>query len=418
MACILALAFLMSNNRKRINYRLVLSGLGLQLVLAVFILKVPIGQELFAGLGVAVSKLLEYGDKGAEFVFGILVKKETLEKIFGAGSSFIFALKVTPTIIFVSVLVSVAYHIGLMQRVVALIAKGVYYLLGVSGSEALSNVASAFVGQVEAQIMIKPYVPGMTQSELLASMAGSMACIAGGVMAVYISMGVPAPYLIAASIMAAPAALVISKIVYPETEESETKGSVKLEITKTNANLVDAIAHGASDGMKVAINVIAMLIGFIALIAMVDAVLGAFGGFLVRSFGWSLAGVGIDLATLSLKQTLGAVFAGFALVMGVPMQDVSKVGALLGTKFVVNEFVAYTDLSALLAAKTLTPKAVAIASFALCGFANLSSIAIQIGGIGELAPSRRADLAKLGVRALLCGTLASYLSATWAGILM
>jgi CNT family concentrative nucleoside transporter len=418
VACILALAFLMSNNRKRINYRLVLSGLGLQLVLAVFILKVPIGQELFAGLGVAVSKLLEYGDKGAEFVFGILVKKETLEKIFGAGSSFIFALKVTPTIIFVSVLVSVAYHIGLMQRVVALIAKGVYYLLGVSGSEALSNVASAFVGQVEAQIMIKPYVPGMTQSELLASMAGSMACIAGGVMAVYISMGVPAPYLIAASIMAAPAALVISKIVYPETEESETKGSVKLEITKTNANLVDAIAHGASDGMKVAINVIAMLIGFIALIAMVDAVLGAFGGFLVRSFGWSLAGVGIDLATLSLKQTLGAVFAGFALVMGVPMQDVSKVGALLGTKFVVNEFVAYTDLSALLAAKTLTPKAVAIASFALCGFANLSSIAIQIGGIGELAPSRRADLAKLGVRALLCGTLASYLSATWAGILM
>lgn len=418
MVCILALAFLMSNNRCRINYRLVLSGLGLQLVLAVFILKVPIGQELFAGLGVAVAKLLEYGDKGAEFVFGILVRKETLEKIFGAGSSFIFALKVTPTIIFVSVLVSVAYHIGLMQRVVSLIAKGVYYLLGVSGSEALSNVASAFVGQVEAQIMIKPYVPGMTQSELLASMSGSMACIAGGVMAVYISMGVPAPYLIAASIMAAPAALVISKIVYPETEESETKGSVKLEITKTNANLVDAIAHGASDGMKVAINVIAMLIGFIALIAMADAVLGACGGFLARQFGWSLAGIGIDLATLSLKQILGVLFAAFAFVMGVPMQDVSRVGALLGTKFVVNEFVAYTDLSALLTAKTLTPKAVAIASFALCGFANLSSIAIQIGGIGELAPSRRADLAKLGVRALLCGTLASYLSATWAGILM
>jgi CNT family concentrative nucleoside transporter len=418
VVCILALAFLMSNNRCRINYRLVLSGLALQLVLAVFILKVPIGQELFAGLGVAVAKLLEYGDKGAEFVFGILVRKETLEKIFGAGSSFIFALKVTPTIIFVSVLVSVAYHIGLMQRVVSLIAKGVYYLLGVSGSEALSNVASAFVGQVEAQIMIKPYVPGMTQSELLASMSGSMACIAGGVMAVYISMGVPAPYLIAASIMAAPAALVISKIVYPETEESETKGSVKLEITKTNANLVDAIAHGASDGMKVAINVIAMLIGFIALIAMADAVLGACGGFLARQFGWSLAGIGIDLATLSLKQILGVLFAAFAFVMGVPMQDVSRVGALLGTKFVVNEFVAYTDLSALLTAKTLTPKAVAIASFALCGFANLSSIAIQIGGIGELAPSRRADLAKLGVRALLCGTLASYLSATWAGILM
>ncbi len=418
IACILALAYALSNNRKRINYRLVLTGLGLQLVLAVFILKVPLGQQLFAALGAAVSQLLDYSNKGAEFVFGILVHKETLEKVFGAGSSFIFALKVMPTIIFVSVLVSVAYHIGLMQRVVAVIAKGVYLLMGVSGSEALSNVASAFVGQVEAQIMIRPYVPGMTMSELLASMAGSMACIAGGVMAVYISMGVPAPYLIAASLMAAPAALVIAKIVYPETEESETKGIVKLQIEKQDANLVDAIAHGASDGMKVAINVIAMLIGFIALIAMVDAILGGAGYFAATQWGWSFAGIGIDLATLSLKQILGALFAGFALVMGVPMPDVQRVGSLLGTKFVINEFVAYSDMSAMLAKSVLTPKAVVIASFALCGFANLSSIAIQIGGIGELAPSRRSDLAKLGVRALICGTLASYLSATIAGMLM
>lgn len=415
---ILGLAFLLSNNRKAINKRLILSGLGLQLALAIFILKVPIGQQMFAAVGAGVEHLLGAANKGAEFVFGILVKPETLEKIFGAGSSFIFALKVTPTIIFVSVLVSIAYHIGLMQRVVAVIAKGVYYLMGVSGSEALSNVASAFVGQVEAQIMIKPYVPGMTNSELLASMAGSMACIAGGVMAVYISMGVPAPYLIAASLMAAPAALVISKIVYPETEESETKGEVKLDIKKQNANLVDAIAHGASDGMKVSINVIAMLIGFIAVIALVDMMLASLGNFCANTFGWSWQSVGINLATLSLKDILGLVFSGFAFVMGVPSQDMVRVGSLLGTKFVINEFVAYSDMSGMLKTSLLSPKAVVIASFALCGFANLSSIAIQIGGIGELAPSRRTDLAKLGVRALICGTLASYLSATVAGMLM
>ncbi len=415
---ILGIAFLLSNNRKAINKRLVFTGLGLQLALAIFILKVPIGQQIFAAVGAGVEHLLGAANKGAEFVFGILVKPEVLDKIFGAGSSFIFALKVTPTIIFVSVLVSIAYHIGLMQRVVAVIARGVYYLMGVSGSEALSNVASAFVGQVEAQIMIKPYVTGMTNSELLASMAGSMACIAGGVMAVYISMGVPAPYLIAASLMAAPAALVISKIVYPETEESETKGEVKLEIKKQNANLVDAIAHGASDGMKVSINVIAMLIGFIAVIALVDMFLSSIGAFCANTFGWSWQAIGINLATLSLKDLLGLIFSGFAFVMGVPAQDVMRVGSLLGTKFVINEFVAYSDMSRMLAKEVLTPKAVAIASFALCGFANLSSIAIQIGGIGELAPSRRTDLAKLGVRALVCGTLASYLSATVAGMLM
>jgi concentrative nucleoside transporter, CNT family len=415
---ILGLAFALSNNRRAISLRLVLTGLGLQLLLAVFILKVPLGQQLFAALGAGVTQLLDFSAKGAEFVFGILVKPAKLEGVFGIGEGFIFALKVTPTIIFVSVLVSIAYHIGLMQRVVAVIAKGVYYLMGVSGSEALSNVASAFVGQVEAQIMIKPYVPGMTNSELLASMAGSMACIAGGVMAVYISMGVPAPYLIAASVMAAPAALVISKIVYPETEESETKSEVKLEIKKQNANLVDAIAHGATDGMKVSINVIAMLIGFIAIIAMVDAFLGFAGAFAVRQFGWSLSNVGINLATLSLKDILGFLFAGFAVVMGVPQGDVLRVGGLLGTKFVINEFVAYSDMSRMMTSNALSPKALLIASFALCGFANLSSIAIQIGGIGELAPTRRTDLAKLGFRALICGTLASYLSATIAGILL
>jgi len=269
---------------------------------------------------------------------------------------------------------------------------------------------------VEAQIMIKPYLSSMTRSELLASMAGSMACIAGGVMAVYISMGVPAPYLLAASIMAAPAALVISKIVLPETEESATKGAVKLEVRKVHANLLDAISHGASDGLKVSLNVIAMLIGFIALIALVNATLG-WSGRLIGLTGLSLDFIGININALSLDAIFGAVFSLFAFVMGVPMQDIHTVGTLLGTKMVINEFVAYANMSPMIANQTLSPKAIAIASFACCGFANFSSIAIQVGGIGELAPDRRKDLAALGFRALLCGTLASYLSATIAGIL-
>ncbi|MBK0401610.1 NupC/NupG family nucleoside CNT transporter [Adhaeribacter sp. BT258] len=415
VALILGIAFLMSNNRKAINYRLVIVGLLVQLGLAIFILKVPIGKVIFGKLGAGVTKLLDFSSKGAEFVFGPLVNRELMAQVFGPSNSFVFFFNIIPTIIFVAVLVNILYHIGLMQRIVAVIAKAVHWLMGVSGSEALSNVASAFVGQVEAQIMIKPYLAGMTRSELLASMAGSMACIAGGVMAVYIALGVPAEYLIAASLMAAPAALVISKIVYPETEPSETKGTVKLEVTKQHSNLIDAISHGASDGLRVGLNVIAMLLGFIALIALVDYLLGSIGGLLV-SAGLDLTGVGVDLSKLSLKTILGAVFAGFAWAMGVPTKDIFDAGSLMGTKMVLNEFVAYLDLTAL--KDKLEPKSFLIASFALCGFANFSSIAIQVGGIGELAPTRRKDLANLGVRALICGTLASYLSATLAGLLM
>ncbi|MCS6820297.1 MAG: NupC/NupG family nucleoside CNT transporter [Microscillaceae bacterium] len=414
---ILGIAFLLSNNRKAINYRLVASGLALQLGLAIFILKVPIGQQIFASLGTFVKDLLDFADQGANFVFGVLVKKKEMTQVFGQENEFIFFFKIIPTIIFVAVLVSIAYHIGLMQRVVAFFARIVYWLMGASGSEALSNVASAFVGQVEAQIMIKPYLKGMTKSELLASMAGSMACIAGGVMAVYISFGIPAAYLIAASIMAAPGALVISKIVYPETEESETKRKIQLEVQKIHANLVDAISHGAGDGLKVSLNVVAMLIGFIALIAMIDAGLGWIGRILAEYTSLSLNFIGIDLAKLSLKSILGAFFALFSWVMGVPSQDVYTAGSLLGTKIVVNEFVAYLDLTALMKSNSLQPKSIVILSFALCGFANFSSIAIQVGGIGQLAPERRADIASLGFKALICGTLASYLSATIAGML-
>ena len=412
---IFAIAFLMSNNRKAINYRLVLSGLAIQLSLAVFILKVPLGKTIFSWLGDAVTKILNFSQAGAAFVFGPLVNSVNMSKAFGNGNEFIFFFNIIPTIIFVAVLVSVAYYLGIMQRIVKFIAYIVYKLMGVSGSEALSNVASAFVGQVEAQIMIKPYLKGMTMSELLASMTGSMACIAGGVMAVYIALGVPAEYLIAASLMAAPAALVISKIVWPETEISETKGVVSLEIKKTNANLVDAISHGASDGLKVGLNVVAMLIGFIAIIALVDFVLGKIG-YGLDSLGMSLSFIGINLKTLSLNQILGSLFSVFAFAMGVPGKDIQVAGSLMGTKMVINEFVAYLDLAKIKA--TLDPKTILITSFALCGFANFSSIAIQVGGIGELSPERRTDLAKLGMRALICGTLASYLSATIAGILM
>lgn len=417
IAVILGLAFLLSNNRKAINYRLVLSGLGIQLGLALFILKTSVGQNLFFSLGNYIKKLLEMADKGGEFVFGGLVRPDLLKPVLGDAYSYVFILKIMPAIIFVAVLVNIAYHIGLMQIVVSFFARIVHALMRVSGSEALSNISSAFVGQVEAQIMIKPYLATMTMSELLASMSGSMACIAGGVMAVYISMGVPAPYLLAASIMAAPGALVISKIVWPETEESPTKGAVKLEVKKSHANLLDAISHGAGDGLKVSLNVMAMLIGFIALIALGDVIIAKIVEIpnLFKAEGEALI-VGSEV--LNLNKIFGAVFSVFAWVMGVPAQDTQVVGSLMGTKMVINEFVAYSQLTPMLNSGALNPKSVVIASFALCGFANFSSIAIQVGGIGELAPSRRADLARLGFKALICGTLASYLSATIAGIMM
>lgn len=413
---ILGLAFLWSNNRKKINYRLVITGLILQVALAVFILKVPIGQEIFFWLGKAINKLLDFSKAGGLFVFGDLTKVTQIlpEGIVKSG---VFLFILLPTIIFVCVLVAIAYHIGLMQRIIAVIARFVHWAMRVSGSEALSNVASAFVGQVEAQIMIRPYLSGMTMSELLASMTGSMACIAGGVMAVYISMGVPASYLLAASLMAAPGALVIAKIVFPETEESETKGVVKLEVKKEHSNIMDAISHGASDGMKISINVIAMLIGVIALIALIDALLGYFGHFLSWT-GLSLNALGLNVDNLRLKDVVGSFFSLFAIVMGVPPSESLHVGSLMGTKMVINEFVAYSDLTPMIKQGLLSAKSVIIASFALCGFANFSSIAIQLGGIGVLVPNRKADLAKLGFKAMLCGTMASYISASLAGILL
>ncbi len=301
-----------------------------------------------------------------------------------------------------------------MQKIVAFFAKLMYKIMNVSGAEALSNIASVFVGQVEAQIMIRPYLATATKSEILASMTGSMACIAGGVMAIYIAMGVDAKFLLAASVMAAPGALAVAKIIYPEVEESSTKNEVKVNIERAHVNLIDSIAHAASDGMKVSLNVIAMLIALLSLIAMADWIL-AKAGFFLYDF-CHINPSFIDLSNLSLKSILGSLFGFFALVMGVPFENAAEVGALMGEKLVLNEFIAYTDLIAL--KDVLTPKAVTIASFALCGFANFGSIAIQIGGIGELAPTRRKDIARLGIKALIAGTFASYISACMAGILL
>ena len=330
---------------------------------------------------------------------------------------FIFGFSVLATIILVCVLVAIFYHFGVMQRIVSVVARAMNWVMRVSGAEALSNVASAFVGQVEAQVMIRPYLKGMTMSELLASMSGSLACIAGGILVVYVSFGAKAEYLLAASLMAAPAALVISKIVWPETEESETMGRVKLEVKSPYTNVIDAVSHGAGDGMKISMNVIAMLIGFLGLIALINFLLMKFGMLFHLDF------------SLTLDWIFGKIFSPMAWAMGVPSGDVSNVATMLGKKLSINEFVAFSDLTQTMVPNAqgvlvkgyqsvISEKALLIVSFAICGFANFSSVGMQIGGIGALVPERRADLARLGMRALLCGTLASYLSATIAGLLM
>ena len=400
---ILGIAYLLSNNRKAINYRTVGMGLALQAGLALFILKTSVGAVVFSTLGNWVTRIINFSNAGAKFVFGPLADVPAVAKAFNGGG-FIFFFNIIPTIIFVAVLVNIFYHLGVIQFIVKILAKGMKILMGVSGSEALSNISSAFVGQVEAQIMIKPYLKGMTLSELTASMSGSYACIAGGVMATYIQFGVPAAYLIAASIMAAPGALAISKIIYPETEESETKGTVTLKVEKEHSNMIDAISAGCSDGLKVGLNVLAMLIGFLALIALINFIFSKVGGI-------------FNYSEFTLDTLLGYLFAGFAWCMGVPKAEIVQAGALMGTKLAANEFVAYLNLAPMIAAKTLSPKTIVIVSFALCGFANFGSLGIQIGGISALEPSRRADLTKVAVRALIAGTLASYMSATLAGIL-
>ena len=410
VALILGIAVLFSNNRTKINLRLVLSGITLQVVIALLIFHVgPVGR-FFQLVGQGIGKLEEFARAGAAFVYGGIIVDQFGKPGNYVAGGFVFAFNVTATIVLVCALVAILYHFGIMQRVVAVVAKAMNFIMRVSGAEALSNVASALVGQVEAQVMIRPYLAGMTKSELLASMSGSLACIAGGILVVYVNMGKNAgldlaPMLITASLMAAPGALVIAKIIYPETEESQTMGQVKLEVKSDYSNVIDAVSHGAGDGFKIAMNVIAMLIGFIAVIACIDWIMVSIGHLFNPNFD------------LTLNWIFGKAFYPMAWAMGVPSVDVNNVATLLGQKITINEFVAFKSLTDKVV-PIITPKGLLIVSIAICGFANFSSVGMQIGGIGALVPERRADLAKLGLKALLCGTLASYLSATIAGIVV
>ncbi|MGN0193394.1 MAG: NupC/NupG family nucleoside CNT transporter [Candidatus Gastranaerophilaceae bacterium] len=410
----LAIAFLMSNNRKQINYKTVTVGFLLQIALAVFILKVPLGIKIFEFIGNLVNKILESAMAGANFVFGFLTASpDKLTELFGSNS-FIFTLQLIPTLIFMMVLVNILYYYGIMQKIIMLLGKAMNKIMDVSGAEALSNAASTFLGNVAAQSVIKPYLPNLTRSELLASMTGSTACISGSVLMLYAGWGVPMQYLLAASVMAAPGAFVVSKIVFPETGEPQTKDNFKIRKRRTDVNVLDAISKGASEGLKVALNVVAMLLALVALLSFIDLFIGKAGILLHDWTHLDLSCVGLDITHLSLKAILGKVFSIFALLMGVSPADISNVGTLIGEKFVINETLGYMDMVKM----TLTPKSQAIATFALCGFANIATIAIQIGGIGELAPNQRKNLARLGFRALICGTLTSYISACIAGILV
>ncbi len=437
MLLLIGIAFLMSNNKKKINWKLVLYGLGLQFTFAVLIIKgdllasyfSPLGwvKTFFAWISSFFVLVLNFTTEGAKFVFGTLAISPGTDGSMGM----FFAFQVLPTIIFFASLMAILYHLGVMQKIVQGMAWVMAKILGTSGAESLSASANIFVGQTEAPLMIKPFIKGMTNSELLTVMVGGMATVAGGVMAAYIQilsqsfadvMGLSineaqlmfATHLLGASVMAAPAGLIISKIIYPETKEPETKGSVKINIEKTSSNVIEAAASGASEGLKLALNVGAMLIAFIALIALSNYMLEEIGelfginSMLVEQYG----------KPLNLQFILGFCLQFLALGIGVPWEDALQFGSLFGTKIVLNEFVAYFDLGILIETKEIiNEKTILMATYALCGFANFSSIAIQIGGISPLAPDRKSDLAKLGLRAVAGGALATLMTATLAGIL-
>ncbi len=394
---LLGIAVAMSNNRKQINIRIVAWGLGLQLLFALFILKTSIGKPLFEFLDKAISKLISFSDAGGDFLFTSFVPDV------GFHTALVnFAFRALPTIIFFSALMSVLYHLGIIQFVVKWIAKAMQKTMGTSGSETLSVSANIFVGQTEAPLMVRPFISKMTHSELMAVMVGGFATVAGGVLAIYVKWLTDIPgiagHLLAASVMSAPAALVIAKIIYPETEDSETMGDLKIEVERTSSNAMEALGNGASDGLKLAANVAAMLVAFISIVAMVNYLLG-------------FAGTSID-------QLLGLIFQPLAWTMGVPWEESALMGTLMGKKIAFTELIAYGDLKGIMASGQISERTAIIASYALCGFANFGSIGIQLGGIGAMAPERKKDLAALVSKAMIGGALASWLTATVAGILI
>ena len=428
LAVMIGFAWVISVNRKAFPWKLVVWGVGLQFVFALLILRTAPGEEFFSLVNDVIVRLLGYTQEGARFIFGNLVQnnipvgtpagepaamaplREGVPTQWAASGSY-FAFTVLPTIIFFSSLMTVLYYLKVMQAVVKGVAWIMQRTMGTSGAETLSASGNIFLGQTEAPLMIRPFVEKMTMSELHCVMTGGFATVAGGVMAAYVGMLLPyfpeiAGHLLAASVMSAPAAIVISKVMYPETEESATKGTLKADVPSPDVNVIDAATRGAGEGLTLALNVGAMLLAFIALIAMVNAGVGWIGGF----FGYE---------NLSLELISGWVMAPVAWIMGVPWHDSVAIGSLLGIKTIVNEFVAYLQLAnSLQAGADLEPRSVVIATYALCGFANFSSIAIQIGGIGGMAPSRRSDLSRIGIRAMIAGTLAAFMTATVAGALL
>jgi CNT family concentrative nucleoside transporter len=408
----LLLAWGLSYNRARFPWRTVLWGLGLQFTLAVLILKTPWGGNLFKVAGKAIQKLIQFSSEGTQFVFGPLADPAATGRVFGADHSVIFAILVCGTVVIVAALSSLFYHWGILQRVVRAIAWAMQRVMGTSGSETLSAAANIFMGQTEAPLVIRPYVPRMTRSEIMTIMVCGMAHIAGGVAAVYAAMGMAAGYqdtaghLLTASVLNCPAALLIAKIMLPETERSETAGAAPATVPRTTANSIDAICRGAGDGFQLALNICAMLIAFIALIALANYVF---------AFAQTHCGVA---RPVTLEQVFGWLNAPFAWLMGVPAQDCQAIGRILGERIVLNEFVGYLDLTSHAKELALDPRSFMIATYALCGFANFSSIAIQVGGIGSLAPERRGEMAQVGFRAMIGGLLAAYMTASLAGFLL
>ena len=409
LALVLALAYCFSAARWAIDYRTVAWGLTLQFLFAVIVLKTGAGRQAFQAAGAVITRILDFAFVGSSFVFGPLGSRDVWPRIMtavlgeeGVQWGVIFAFQVLPTIIFIAALFAMLYYFGVMQVIVRIFAVVMRRFMRASGAETLNVAASIFMGQTEAPLTIRPFLPRMTESELMTVMTAGMAHISGGIMAAYILFGIEAQHLLTAVIMTAPGTLMMAKLFVPETGQPETMGTVRLQVEKTDVNVIDAIGRGTGEGLHLALNVGAMLISFLALIALVNAGLGLIGN-----------AVGIDL---SMQRIFGAVFAPVAWSLGVPWRDAPTIGNLLGTRMVLNEFVAYSQLGPL--KETLDPRSFTIATFALCGFANFSSIGIQIGGIGALAPERRHDLARLGIRAMLAGTFANFLSATIAGMLL
>ena len=397
----IGLAWLISENRRKMNLRLILSGVGLQLILGVLFLWTPLGDAAFRGARAFILGLIRCSDKGAEFVFGeFFYSQGYLQTYHGAP----FFVSVLSTVIFFSTLTAVLFHLGILQWIVKVMARVMVWVMDVSGSESLCTSTNVFIGMTTAPLVIRPYLPTMTRSELMAMMTGGMATVAGGTMAAYVSMGADAGHLMVASLISAPAALVIAKIMVPETEDSPTKGEVKVEVPKEAANVLDAACRGASEGLKLVLNIAAMLIAFIALVHLMN---------------WALSPLP-DVAgePLTLERILGWICAPLAWIMGVEWKDAPMVGTLLGEKTIFNEFVAYRHFTSAEVFESLTPRSRVITTYALCGFANFGSIAVMIGGVSGLAPERRKDFAKYGFRAMIGGALAAFMTAAIAGMLI